>query len=168
VVGLNITCALVFRGDKVKGLVVYDSFYTNTRQVAEAIAAQIISEGHQVDLVSAREGLPTDLDHDFALVGSPTRMGRMTRHTKRYVKKLAKVGWGNKPLATFDTVMPGVEENDRASAAQKLHDLAKGMGMSVRSPVLHTKVTGMRGPLAPDALEKAKAYASGFLASLSQ
>jgi len=151
-----------------KGMVVFDSFYGNTRKVAEAIAAQMISEGHHADIVSARSGLPADLGYDFALVGSPTRMGRMTRHTKKFLKNLGREGWGNKPLAMFDTVMPGVEEKGGSSAAQRLHDLAKSMGMNAYSPVLHTMVTGMRGPLASDATEKAKAYATKFIASMSQ
>jgi len=151
-----------------KGLVVYDTVYGNTKLAAESIAEQLRADGHVVDLRSAKEGVPREVVSDFAFVGSPTRMAKMTRGAKKAVKVLAKSGWGDRPLFLFDTIMTGAEEATgrwSGTAAQRLHDLAKESGLRPKSPVLHLEVTGMKGPLAKDAAEKAKAYAKDALAS---
>jgi len=143
-------------------LVVYDSFYGNTKAVAEAIAEEARSAGHEASVRSAREGLPEDLSADVMVLGSPTRMTKMTRSSKKIVKRMRGSSWGSKPIFTFDTVMPGVVGRPGTfggTAGQKLHDLAKSLGLNVREPVLHAEVTDMRGPLAPDALEKARTFA---------
>ncbi len=154
-----------------KGLVVYDTVYGNTKLIAESIAEQIRAEGHTVDLRSAREGIPDEVAADFAFVGSPTRMAKMTRRAKKSVKVLAKGGWGDRPIFLFDTVMVDVDKEGgkwSGKAADKLHDLAKESGLRPRSPVLHIEVTGMKGPLASDATEKARAYVRDALASVGK
>jgi len=143
-------------------LVVYDSFYGNTKAVAEAIAEEARSAGHEAKVQSAREGLPEDMSADILVLGSPTRMTRMTRSAKKFVRRIRGSSWGSKPVFTFDTVMPGVVGRPGTfggTAGQKLHDLAKDMGLNVQEPVLHAEVTDMKGPLAPDALEKARTFA---------
>jgi len=152
-----------------KGLVVYDSVYGNTKMVADAIAEQIRAEGHEAVVQSAKDGMPKKLDADFAFVGSPTRMARMTGPAKKFVKKLSKSSWGSKPVCLFDTIMPGVlEQKGRWSgtAAEKLHELAREKGLNAHSPVLHTTVTALKGPLEKDAADKAKAYVKDFLTTL--
>jgi flavorubredoxin len=143
-------------------LVVYDSYYGNTKAVAEAIAEEVRSAGHEARVHSARKWLPENTRADMMMLGSPTRVARMTRSTKKVVKKLRGSSWGSKPIFTFDTVMPGVVGRPGTwggTAGQKLHDLAKDMGLNVQEPVLHAEVTDMKGPLAADALEKAKVFA---------
>jgi len=154
-----------------KGMVVYDTYYGNTKMVAEAIAEQIRADGHEAVLYSAREGMPQALDADFMFVGSPTRMTKMTGKTKRFVKKLSKSSWGAKPICFFDTIGLGVEKATgrwSGTAAQKLHDLAKEEGLNARSPVLHTEVKDMRGPLADNAVQKAKDFAHEVISSLGK
>lgn len=147
-----------------KGLVVYDSVYGNTKKVAEAIAEEIRAEGNEVAIRSAKDRFPEKMDVDFVLVGSPTRMGRMTGASRRFVKALGK-SLGNRPVGFFDTVMPGVIDKKGSTAAQRLHDLAKEKGLDAHAPVLHVTVTGMRGPLQLDAAELAKVFTREFLAN---
>ena len=89
-----------------KGIVAYDSVHGNTKQVAEAIAEQIRSEGHQVELLSVKEGSRSAVVGDFMFIGSPTRAGRMTREAKGFVENLKSDDWKDKPIVTFDTVGP--------------------------------------------------------------
>lgn len=148
-----------------KGLVVYDSVYGNTKKIAEAIAEEIRAEGHEVAIRSAKDSFPENLDADFVLIGSPTRVGRMTGASKRFVKALAKLP-GSRPVGFFDTVMPGVIDKRGSTAAQRLHDLAKEKGLDAHAPLLHTTVTGIRGPLQLDAVETAKVFTRAFLADM--
>ena len=149
-----------------KGLVVYDSVYGNTKMIAEAISEQIRAEGHEAVVQSAKDGVPDKLDADFAFLGSPTRMTRMTGPAKKFAKKLSKSAWGKRPIFLFDTIMPGVlEEKGKwgVTAAEKLSELAKDLGLNPHSPVLHATVTAMKGPLEKDATVKAKTYVKELL-----
>jgi len=160
-----------------KGLVVYDSVFGNTKLVAEAIAQEIAAAGHQADLRYLREDVPRAAGADFLFIGSPTRMGKMTRATKRFVKRLGKETWGDRPIVIFDTYGPvpkTAEELAKArkwlepGAAGRLADLARANGLAVRTPALRCEVTGLKGPLGPAELDKARTYTREFLASLSR
>lgn len=154
-----------------RGLVVYDSYYGNTKAVAEAVAEEIRVLGHEAVMQSARERFPKDMDYSFVFIGSPTRMTKMTGRTKKFVKTLGKSSWGSKPVYTYDTIMVGVAENKgrwSGTAAQKLHDLARDVGLNPESPVLHAEVTDMKGPLAKDAIDKTKAYVREKLSKLDR
>jgi flavodoxin len=59
-----------------KGIVVYDSVHGSTKAVAEAIAEQIASEGHQAQVIAVRQWAKGPLTGDFLFIGSPTRGGK--------------------------------------------------------------------------------------------
>jgi len=154
-----------------KVLVAYHSLYGNTKQVAEAIADQVKSEGHELKLQSVMEGVPEILDFDAMFVGSPTRIAKATGPAKRFVKKVAKSGWGSKPIVFFDTIMPGVLEQKGwwgGTASVKLGELARDRGLSPHASVMHSTVTDLKGPLEKDAVDKAKAAVHEILASLKK
>lgn len=159
-----------------KGIVVYDSVYGNTKQVAEAIAEQIRSEGHEVELIALRDGAGGAAVGDFLFVGSPTRIGRMTKNAKAFVEGLDAEHWKSRPIVTFDTVGPLPEDEEKRkkwlsridkSAATRMQELARHRGLSVHQEVLHVAVTGFKGPLAPDALEVAKEFTHRFIFALN-
>lgn len=156
-------------GFDMKGLVAYDSVYGNTKQIAEAIGEEIRAAGHEAQVMSVKDKLPELSGFDFAFVGSPTRIANASRASKRAVKKLARAPWGSKPLCAFDTIMPGVlEQKGRwgTTAGKVLADLGKKHGLNVREPTLHAYVKEIKGPLADDAVNQARAYTKEFLASL--
>jgi len=159
-----------------KGVVAYDSVYGNTKQVAEAIAEQIRSEGHEIELIALRDGVGSAAVGDFLFVGSPTRIGRMTKNAKAFVEGLDTEHWKSKPVVTFDTVGPLPEDEEKRkkwlsridkSAATRMQELARQRGLSVHQEVLHVAVTGFKGPLAPDALEVAKEFTHRFISALN-
>jgi len=158
-----------------KGIVVFDSVYGNTKQVAEAIAEQIRADGHSADTLNLGEGEAKKVEGDFMFVGSPTRMGRMTKKAKGFVEGLDTEYWRNRPIVTFDTVGPMSEDEEKRkvwlarvekSAATRMWDQARARGLKVHTDVLHIAVTGFKGPLAPDALDIARDFTHRFIASL--
>jgi len=155
-----------------KGVVAYDSVYGNTKQVAEAIAEQIRSEGHQVELIALRDEGGVAVTGDFLFVGSPTRMGRMTRSARVFVEGLDREYWKNRPIVAFDTVGPFSEDEEKRkkwlervtkSAATRMQELARKGGLMAHQEVLHVAVTGFKGPLAPDALAMARDFTHRFM-----
>lgn len=157
-----------------KGLVAFDSYYGNTKMVAAAIAEQIKADGHEAELVNLREGIPKKYSADFMFVGSPTRIGKMTGKTKKFIKKIDRSSWGDKPIVAFDTYMKAKDASERMQrwteygAGYMIHDMLKEIGFSVRSPPLKCLVNDVKGPLADDALEEARKYAHEFVASLQK
>jgi len=158
-----------------KGIVAYDSVYGNTKQVAEAIAEQIRSEGHQVELIAIKDEGKGAVEGDFLFVGSPTRMGRMTRGTKGFLEGLNSEYWKSRPVVAFDTVGPLSEDAEKRkkwlsrvdrSAATRMQELARERGLSAHPEVLHIAVTGFKGPLASDALDIARDFTHRFMATV--
>jgi len=162
-----------------KGIVAYDTYYGNTKKVAETIVEQIKAEGHEAELRSIREDYPSPPQGDFMFVGSPNRMGGVTGKTKRFVKHLDLATWKDKPMAVFATVAsPSKDEQtekERQSyekwalrAAPKLRDLAKARGLNAIDPVLAVGVKDQKGPLVDDGVEKTKQFAHDFLQALKK
>jgi flavorubredoxin len=155
-----------------KGIVAYDSVYGNTKQVAEAIAEQIRSEGHEVELIAVGDRGVGALIGDFMFVGSPTRIGRMTKRTKEFLEGLDGKYWKDRPIVAFDTVGPLSEDAEKRkkwlsridkSAATRMQELARQRGLNAHPEVLHIAVTGFKGPLASDGLDMAKEFVHRFV-----
>lgn len=160
-----------------KGIVAYDTVHGSTKAVAEAMAEQIRSEGHQAQLVFVEDIKKGDLEGDFLFIGSPTRGGVMTKDTKTFIGSLDPAYWRGKKVVTFGTVGPFSKdpENRRKAlasigegsktAANKMRDVCEGRGIAV-CKTMHFAVIGMWGPIAPDEPELAKAQTHEFLAGL--
>ena len=162
-----------------KGIVAYDSYYGNTKKVAEALVEEIRSVGHEAELRSVREDYPSPPQGDFLFLGSPVRMGSVTGRTKRFVKHLDKSVWKDRPVAVFTTVgrrpEGEVTEKQRASyekwalnAAPKLRDKAKDLGLNVVDKVLAVEVKDSKGPLVDNGVEQTKQFAREFLQAMKK
>jgi hypothetical protein len=79
-----------------KALVIYESMYGNTRQIAEAIAAGL-GESADVHLVPTREALDALTENpDLVVMGGPTHAHGMTRSSTRR----AAIADGTRPAGT--------------------------------------------------------------------
>src|SRR3954470_24098776 len=65
-----------------RSLVVYESWFGNTRRIAEEIAAGLAHEG-QVDLVTVDDPLPPLEDVDLLIVGAPTHIHGLSSKRSR-------------------------------------------------------------------------------------
>jgi flavodoxin len=158
-------------------VIAVDSVHGNTKQVAEALKDEIEKAGHEVVFINLRKESRAPSEGDMLLVGSPTRMAKMTGKAKKFVKKIDVAAWTGKPVITFDTHMPFPDDPEKREkalkwvepgAAGRLSALAAERGLKVHSPSLRCVVSDMKGPLAPGELEKAREYARQLVASVSQ
>jgi flavodoxin len=159
-----------------KALVLFRSYYGNTKQVAEAIAGQLRAMGHETTLQDLRQKLPELKGIDLAMIGSPTRMARANRKALSVLNRLGKKGFAGKPIAVFDTYGPvptkpeELEQSRRwlyPGAAGIMHKAAKDRGLKVYEPVLRCEVKGYKGPLADDVLAKAASFTREFVRWIS-
>lgn len=159
-----------------RGVVIYDTHYGNTKIVAQAIAEQLKVDGHEVELRSVRERHPEPPQGDIMFLGSPVRMGAVSGRVKRYVNTLDENVWKDKPIVVFTTTLMlpknATDEQKRSQekwdwgAGRKLGDLAKSRGLNAVEKHLWVEVTGLKGPLVETGVQSAKEFARDILLSL--
>jgi menaquinone-dependent protoporphyrinogen IX oxidase len=155
-----------------KGIVVYDTSYGNTRRVAETIAETLRESGIEIDLFDVKGAKKLNAkDYDFLVLGSPTRFGTMSFAIRSFLGKVKKEEWMNKPFAAFDTENPENIEKARAekkewSAAEKIAVKLEERNMHQLLPVLKAAVFGQKGPLKEGEIERTKEYARELAAEL--
>jgi flavodoxin len=158
-----------------KALVLYRSYHGNTKQVADALAKELAAQGVESIVQDLRGKLPDLSGFDLIVIGSPTRMARVNRKARRVLKRIGKRGFSRKPIAVFDTygpvpTDPGELEKGKKwlypGAAGILHKVAETLGLNVYAKTLRCEVTGLKGPLGDNELEKAAAFAKEFVSTM--
>jgi len=157
-----------------KGIVVYDTSYGNTRKIAETIAETLKESGIEVDLFDVKNVKKLSAkDYDFFVLGSPTKFGTMSFAIKFFLGKVKSEEWMNKPFAAFDTENPeNIErariENKEWSAAEKIAERLRDKKMNQLLPVLKAAVLGQKGPLQEGEIERTKDYAGELAIKLKE
>jgi flavodoxin len=159
------------------GVIVCDSYYGNTMQVAEALAEGFRSAGHEVTVVNLHADKldprkPPVVGADFIGVGGPTRMKNMSRRARSFARKMDPKKLAGALVFCFDTygpLDPDPAKNDDnqwlyPGGGAKTRDELAARGFRVYPEVLRCLVTGMRGPLADDAVDSAREFARRFAA----
>jgi flavodoxin len=160
-----------------KALVLFRSFYGNTKQVAESIAQQITSLGHEAIVQDLRQRLPDLKSFDFIIIGAPTRMARVTGKALRVLKQLRKKGFAGKPVAIFDTYGPVPTKPEELEKGRKwlypgaagiMQKVAKNQGLNVYAEILRCEVQGLKGPLADHQQVKIASFTKEFISKLAK
>lgn len=160
-----------------KALVVFESMFGNTEQVARAISDGL-SEHLEVELLEVTEAPPEITEPvDLIVVGGPTHAFSMTRQSTREeaIKKGASHGseaiglreWlehlhsdGRRPadrMATFDTRVDKVRHLP-GSAAKSAAKIAHKLGFEVAAKPESFYVQDVEGPLLDGELDRAQAW----------
>jgi flavodoxin I len=146
-----------------KVLIIYDSLYGNTEQIAKAIGGAITGE---VKVVRVGEANPAELaSYDLLLVGSPTQGGRHTVAMREFLGKIPADALKNKNVAAFDTRLKTILVKVFGYAAGRIADSLKDKGGTLIAPEGGFIVKGAKGPLVDGELERAAAWAKGIAES---
>lgn len=152
-----------------KGIVVYDTSYGNTKKIAETITETLKESGIEVDLFHAKNVKKLNAkDYNILIVGSPTRFGTMSFAIRGFIGKVKSEEWMNKPFAAFDTENPENIEKKQGSAAEKIATKLTEKKMNQLLPVLKAQVLGAKGPLVEGEIERTKEYARNLAAKLKE
>jgi menaquinone-dependent protoporphyrinogen IX oxidase len=154
---------------RMKGIVVYDTSYGNTKTIAETIVETLKESGIEVDLFDVKTVKKLSAkDYSFLVLGSPTRFGTMSFATKFFLGKVKQEEWMNKPFTAFDTENPENIEKKEGSAAEKIAEKLKDKKMNQLLPVLKAVVLGQKGPLKEGEIERTKEYARELAIKLKE
>jgi len=157
-----------------KGIVVYDTSYGNTKTIAETIAETLRESGKEVDLFDVKDVKKLSAkDYDFLVLGSPTRFGTMSFAIRGFLGKVKTEEWMSKPFTAFDTENPeNIErariENKEWSAAEKISEKLRDKKMNQLLPALKAVVLGQKGPLKEGEIERTKDFARELAIKLKE
>jgi len=136
-----------------KILIVYDSTYGNTEEIARAIGEAITGE---VKVLRVGEADPSET-FDLLIVGSPTHGGRPTQAIQNFTKRVPALNGA--PVAAFDTRLSTSLVKIFGYAAGRIgKTLEKKGGILVKPPEAFF-VKDTKGPLREGELERAASWA---------
>jgi flavodoxin len=146
-----------------KALVVYDSVYGNTEQIAQAIA-DAIAPSNEVKVLKAGEANISELESlDLLVVGSPIHGGRAVPAVQDFLSKVPDAFVKGKKVAAFDTRSPSTFARIFGNAAGRIARALEKKGGVQAAPPGGFFVTSTKGPLKAGELERAAAWAKGIL-----
>ena len=157
-----------------KAMVVYDSLYGNTGQIAQAISNALGSQ-EDVETVQVSNVKPEQLTGlGILVVGSPTQKFRPTGAITNFLKGIPKNGLNGVKVAAFDTrfTMSEIEKTHVllffvrlfGYAAKPIADRLDSKGGELVIPPEGFYVEGVEGPLQEGELERAAAWATNIIA----
>lgn len=128
-------------------LIVFDSWYRNTRLVAEEIARGMSSTGRVTTTVTSVQELspPRLRDYDIIVIGSPSHQGAATRPVKELLHQLALDRLDTKTVSFFDTHLP--RQTGGATLRMKQTLNREDPSLHLASPGISVYVDAVGGPL---------------------
>ena len=158
-----------------KAMVVYDSQYGNTADVAKAIGDALQPSG-EVTVARVGEVQPEHLSGiDLLVVGSPTQKFSPTGATTSFLKSIPSGGLQGIKVAAFDTRFPPSEIEKVGIlaffvklfgyAAEPIAKRLEKKGGDLVVPPQWFYVGGTEGPLLEGELERAGAWADEIVAA---
>lgn len=143
-----------------RALVVYDSVYGNTEEIAKAIGGAITEE---VEVLRAGEVSPSKLETiTLLVVGAPTQRGRATPAIRDFLDRVSKPEVRGMNVATFDTRVAAKVAKIFGYAAGKIASSLKKKGANLIVDPEGFFVEGTKGPLKEGELERAAAWGKGL------
>jgi len=139
-----------------KAIIVYDSMYGNTEQIARAIGS---APGNDVKVLRAGEVDLSELTTiDLLIVGSPTQGGRPTPAIREFLNKIPGSSLKDINVAAFDTRISTKFVVIFGYAAGRIARDLKAKGGSLIVPPEGFFVKGTKGPLEEGELERAAGW----------
>ena len=137
-----------------KSLVIYDSFFGNTKLLAETIGKEL---GNDTKVMHVSDFKQEDLKGvSLLIVGSPILAWRPSEKTTAFLMSFGKDQLKGINVATFDTRMKIIIHGD---ATKKMSEMLANLGAEIIVEPNWFIVTGKEGPLAEGELERAKEWA---------
>ncbi|MBN1974441.1 MAG: flavodoxin family protein [Sedimentisphaerales bacterium] len=151
-----------------KTLIIYDSFFGNTEQVAKAIS-EAIGSASEVKVCKVGEVKREQLNGiNLLIVGSPTRAFRPSPATNKFLKNIPANSLNGVKAASFDTRM-SIEDikvrilrflvNMFGYAAKPISEKLRKKGAEIAVSPEGFLVNDTKGPLKEGELERAKEWA---------
>jgi len=148
-----------------KVLIVYDSVFGNTEQVAQAIGNALGSQ-EDVEILQVSNVKPEQLTGlKLLIVGSPTHGGRPTQVIQGFLNRVSEPAIRGISVAAFDTRLSTRLVGIFGYAAGRIADSLKRKGGTLIASPEGFFVRGREGPLKEGELERAASWAKVIVES---
>jgi len=157
-----------------QALIIYDSFFGNTEQIAQAIGNALGSQ-EEVGILRGSNVNPEQLTGlKLLIVGSPTRQFRPTAAINNLLKRIPKNDLIGVKVAAFDTRLSTSDIESSALrflvktggyAAKRIANRLKKSGGDLIMPPEGFFVKGTEGPLKEGELERSADWAKQIIAT---
>jgi flavodoxin len=154
-----------------KALIIYDSVFGNTEQVAQAMGEALRAQGN-ADVLRVGDAKPEQLAGlDLLIVGSPTRAFTATPAIKQFLGSIPSGGLAGLKVAAFDTRVSVDDTGSRilrflvgifGYAAKPIANRLEKKGGNLAAPPEGFIVGGTEGPLKEGELARAANWAQGL------
>ncbi len=139
-------------------LIIYDSIFGNTAQLAQAMADKLGEHGTARIALINEAGLAEDKDIDLLLIGGPTQRHGVSPNMKTFLKSLPRRSLQGVNAGTFDTRYH-MATWKTGSAAHEIASRLRRTGVSIISEPESFFVAEREGPLEDGELERAARWA---------
>lgn len=137
-----------------KTLIIYDSFFGNTKLLAETIGKEL---GNDTKVIHVSDFKQEDLKGvSLLIVGSPILGWRPSEKTTAFLMSFGKDQLKGIKVATFDTRMKIIIHGD---ATKKMSEMLSNLGAEVIVEPNWFIVAGKEGPLAGGEITRAQEWA---------
>jgi len=137
-----------------KTLIIYDSFFGNTKLLAQTIGKEL---GNDTRVLHVSDFTNEDLKGvGLLIVGSPILGWRPSENITAFLMSFGRDQLKGIGVATFDTRMKIIIHGD---ATKKMSEMLANLGAEIIVEPNWFIVTGKEGPLAEGELERAKEWA---------
>lgn len=136
-------------GEMNKAIVIYDSRFGNTEEIARALARGMEKQGVKVECVKVDEvNVDTLVEYDLLAIGGPTHNLGMSKPMKEFLEELKTVNISGKKGFCFDTrVQSRLNRFDLNSAAKRIEKKMKKMKVKMIKSRKSAIVEEREGPL---------------------
>lgn len=152
-----------------KILVIYDSVFGNTKEIAKIIFNNLDTKEKQ--LLHVKDTNALNFETELLIVGSPTRQFKATQNIMAFIKQLSSGKVKSMKFACFDTrvALDDIDSsflrfmvNTGGYAAKKMKKALKKRGAQSVAETTGFFVEGQEGPLKTQEKERAAAWAKSI------
>jgi flavodoxin len=155
------------RGVTVNTLIVYDSTFGNTRQIAAAIA-EVMGQKGSARLIKADQLNSVELEGlDLMVMGCPTHRHGVPKAVRPVLDEIPRGALRNVATAAFDTRYRMPRWKSGSAAGKVARKLRKAGGRQVVPPESFF-VVAREGPLDEGEVERAKEWADSILGQFEE
>jgi flavodoxin I len=146
-----------------KGMIIYDSVYGNTEEIAQAIGTALSSQ-MDVEVIRVSDVNTANLTGlNLLIIGSPTHGGSPTEAIRDFLKDLSESVIHDLNVAAFDTRLSTRLVKIFGYAAGKIASNLKKKGGILIAPPEPFFVQGRKGPLKEGELERAASWGNDLV-----
>lgn len=141
----------------------YESKFGNGKKCMEYLQSVLSKDGHDVDLLSARDADPTLPSAEMYIFSAPTQVGNLAGKMKKFLKAVT-IPEKDAKYALITTCL----NPPKTKSLKTMESLLNTKGISKAMDGIMIKVAGMKGPCESGHMDQLNAFAKDIKTSAAK